>query len=121
MKVVYDQNRPIYLQIIEKIKEKIVNGEMKPGERMLSINDMAEKMDVNPNTMFRVYKEMERLGIVETKRGAGSFVVEDSGLIERLLEEMADDILTHAVIRLQKLQFSDDDILKAVKNKLTER
>ena len=111
----YDLNRPIYLQIIEKIKYKIINGEIAPGERMASISDMAAEMDVNPNTMFRVYKELEMQGIT---RGLGSFVVDDKRLVKRLSDEMANEILDFAITGLRKLKFSNSQIIDAVSKKL---
>lgn len=121
MKVIYDQNRPIYLQIIERIKREVVNGEIKPGDRILSMSDMSEKMDVNPNTMFRVYKELENQGIIESRRGLGSYLVEDEGVVAKLLEEMAGEILTTAINGLRELNFTDEQIVDAVKSKLKAR
>ena len=80
----YEANRPIYLQIMERIKTYIVLGTLKPGEKLLSLRDMSLKMKVNPNTMTRVYSELEKKGIVETRRGLGTFVLDDDMLAEKL-------------------------------------
>lgn len=121
MKVIYDQNRPIYLQIVEKIKRDIVNGAIKPGDKILSMSDMSEKMDVNPNTMFRVYKELDNEGIIESRRGLGSFVVEDDKLVGKLLTEISDGILFNAIDGLRELKFSDKQIIDAMETKLKAR
>ncbi|UTC66831.1 MULTISPECIES: GntR family transcriptional regulator [unclassified Treponema] len=118
MKVVYDQNRPIYLQIVEKIKCKIVYGELKLGDKIPSMSDMAVEMDVNPNTMFRVYKQLENEGITESKRGLGSFVVNEDDLVMRLTGEMADQIILPAIEGLRNLKFSDERIIESIKAKL---
>ncbi|UTC62687.1 GntR family transcriptional regulator [Treponema sp. OMZ 788] len=118
MKVVYDQNRPIYLQIVEKIKCKIVYGELNPGDKIPSMSDMSVEMDVNPNTMFRVYKQLESEGVTEAKRGLGSFVVDEKGLVERLTEEMADQIIVPAIEGLRNLKFSDEQIIASIKARL---
>lgn len=118
MKVEYDQNRPIYLQIVEKIKCKIVYGELKPGEKILSMSDMSVEMDVNPNTMFRVYKQLESERITESKRGLGSFIVKEAGLVERLTEEMAEQIILPAIEGLRNLKFSDEQIISSIKARL---
>ena len=118
MKVVYDQNRPIYLQIVEKIKCKIVYGELKPGDKIPSMSDMSVEMDVNPNTMFRVYKQLESEGITESKRGLGSFVVDEADLVRKLTEEMADQIILPAIEGLRNLKFSDEQIIESIKAKL---
>ncbi|WP_024469158.1 GntR family transcriptional regulator [Treponema pedis] len=119
MKVEYDQNRPIYLQIIEKIKYKIIDGEIAPGERLLSMSDMAVEMDVNPNTMFRVYRDLEAQGVTFSQRGLGSYVVYDSDIVKKLSNEMAEDILNTAIEGLKKIKFSDSQIIEAVTKKLT--
>ncbi|UTC76664.1 GntR family transcriptional regulator [Treponema sp. OMZ 799] len=118
MKVVYDQNRPIYLQIIEKIKCKIVYGELKPGDKIPSMSDMSVEMDVNPNTMFRVYKQLESEGVTESKRGLGSFVVNEDDLVDRLSAEMADQIIIPAIEGLRNLKFSDEQIIASIKARL---
>lgn len=118
MKIEYDQNRPIYLQIMERIKYKIVHGEIAPGERLLSMSDMAVEMDVNPNTMFRVYNELESAGVIFSRRGLGSFVVEDDNIVKKLTEEMANDILTIAITGLRNLKLSDTQIVATVNKKL---
>ncbi len=118
MKIDYDQNRPIYLQIIERIKYMIVHGEIAPGERLLSMNDMAVEMDVNPNTMFRVYRELENEGVTFSQRGLGSFVVKDPDIVKHLSEEMAEEILTKAITDLKNLEFSNEQIIAHVTKKL---
>ncbi|AIN93446.1 GntR family transcriptional regulator [Treponema putidum] len=118
MKVIYDQNRPIYLQIVEKIKCKIVYGELKPGDKIPSMSDMSAEMDVNPNTMFRVYKQLESEGITESKRGLGSFVVNEADLVKKLTEEMADQIILPAIEGLRNLKFSNEQIMASIKAKI---
>lgn len=83
----YENGTPIYIQIIEKIKTDILNGSLKQGEKLPSIQEMAVEMAVNQNTVSRVYKECETLGIIKTKRGIGSFVIDDADVINRLREE----------------------------------
>ena len=63
----YDADIPIYVQIIEKIKNDILNGILVPGEKLPSIQDMAVTMEVNQNTISRAYKDCESLGIIETR------------------------------------------------------
>lgn len=118
LRIEYDQNRPIYLQIVERIKYMIVHGKIAPGEKLLSMNDMAVEMDVNPNTMFRVYRQLENDGVTFSQRGLGSFVVEDPDIVKHLSEEMADEILTKAINDLKNLKFSNEQIIAYVTKKL---
>ena len=78
-----DPTRPIYLQLMEEIKRRTVRGEYAPGSQIPSVRDMAKEMEVNPNTIARVYRELEREGFIETRRGQGSFITDDTGRIEK--------------------------------------
>ena len=89
-----DPNRPIYLQIMEEIKKRAVRGQYPPGAQLPSVREMAPEMGVNPNTIARVYMELEREGFVLTRRGQGSYITEDMSRIERERE-----ILTEAAVK----------------------
>ncbi len=120
MHIEYDKNRPIYLQIVEKIKSKIISGEIKIGDKLPAILDMAVEMDVNQNTICRVYKTLESEELIETRRGLGSFVKDGDDLVKKLSNEMADRIIDPAISRLRNINFSDDEILDAVKTRLNK-
>ncbi len=77
-----DPTRPIYLQLMEEIKRRTVRGEYAPGSQLPSIRDMAKEMEVNPNTIARVYRELERADFIVTRRGQGSFITDDAKRIE---------------------------------------
>jgi GntR family transcriptional regulator len=89
-----DPNRPIYLQIMEEIKKRAVRGQYPPGSQLPSVREMAPEMGVNPNTIARVYSELEREGFVLTRRGQGSYITEDAHRIEWERE-----ILTGAAVK----------------------
>jgi len=112
----YDADIPIYVQIIEKIKNDILNGILVPGEKLPSIQDMAVTMEVNQNTISRAYKDCESLGIIETKRGIGSFVIEDQALIDQLRTEKVRLIIQAFIHDLEALGYSRDQIIDLVKN-----
>ena len=114
----YESTRPIYLQIIEKIKAGIILGEPALGGRLMSIRDMALKMGVNPNTMTRVYAELENEKIVETRRGMGTFVADDPELINRLKGQVIDERLATVVGSLAEAGFSDEQIMSSVRTAL---
>lgn len=116
----YRNNMPIYLQIVEKIKQDILTGTLAQGEKLPSIQDMAAAMDVNQNTVFRVYKECENCGIIETRRGIGSFVVSDPAVIEKLRNEHIAAAAGNFIGSLKELGFSDADILQTLRHHLQE-
>lgn len=73
----FNNNEPIYLQIVELIKRNVASGELNKGMKLPSVREMSAELGVNPNTLQRAYTELEKQGITYTKRGMGSFVSED--------------------------------------------
>ena len=74
----FRENQAIYLQIADHISERILSGSWKPGERIPSIRELAEAIEVNPNTVMRSYGYLQDLGIIYNQRGIGYFVAEDA-------------------------------------------
>ena len=73
----YNSSLPIYLQAANSIKQDIVTGKLSPGARLPSVRDLAVEYTINPNTVSRVYKELEMEGVCFTRRGMGTFVTEE--------------------------------------------
>jgi DNA-binding transcriptional regulator YhcF (GntR family) len=74
----FRQNQAIYLQIAEHISERILSGKWTEGQRIPSIRELAEEIEVNPNTVMRSYGYLQELGIIYNQRGIGYFVSEDA-------------------------------------------
>jgi DNA-binding transcriptional regulator YhcF (GntR family) len=74
----FRQNQAIYLQIADHISERILSGVWKEGERIPSIREMSEGIEVNPNTVMRSYGYLQDLDIIYNQRGIGYFVAEDA-------------------------------------------
>lgn len=70
----FDSNKPIYLQISDSLCERILSGELKPEDRILSVRELGAEIGVNPNTVARSYEKLTDAGIIYTKRGLGYFV-----------------------------------------------
>lgn len=113
--------KPIYRQIAEKIYFQVIRGEIKPGEKLPSVREMAVQTGVNPNTVQRTYQEMERKGVVETRRGQGTFVTENECVLQDLKEEMKSDIIESFVQRMHELGYQNEHILHSLKKYLEER
>lgn len=114
----FDPNIPIYVQIMNTIKQNLVAGTLKPGDKLTSVRELAEKLSVNPNTVQRAYQELEREGVSETKRGMGSFVVERETLISALKTEMAQTLMKNFIYGMKSLGYSDDEMLKTIGGEL---
>ena len=65
----YENDRPIYLQVIEDISRRLIQGELALGEKLPSVREMAVQYQINPNTASRVYKEMQRALLYEARHG----------------------------------------------------
>jgi GntR family transcriptional regulator len=70
---------PIYLQLMRQVKHAVATGALMPGEQLPTVREMAGTLLVNPNTVARAYRDLEREGVLETAPGRGSFVREGGG------------------------------------------
>jgi len=86
---IFDNERPIYIQLVEIIRTQIISGKLQKGERLLSVRELALTMKVNPNTMQKALVELENEGLVYTERTNGKFVTENEELIEKVKRELA--------------------------------
>lgn len=75
--MIFDDRIPIYLQLVAMMEQEIASGNYPPKSKLPSRRDLAEKYQVNPNTVQRAFKEMEERGLIDTKGNQGSFVTED--------------------------------------------
>lgn len=106
---------PIYLQVMMMIKRDIVTGELQLGAKMPSVRDMALQFTINPNTVSRVYRELEQEGICFTKRGMGTFVTEEKEKVEQLKEEMAQELVSQFLNGMKQLGISGEEAVRMIK------
>ena len=111
---------PIYSQLVEQIKLAIVSGNLLPGERLMSVRDMATEAGVNPNTMQRALQELERDGMVYSQRTAGRFVTENMQVIEREKKKFAEEQIRSFLEAMKKLGYQWEEILSLLKEKEEE-
>ena len=114
----YTTSVPIYLQVVDSIKEKIITRRIKPGEKLPSGRDLALQYTINPNTAARVYQTLEQEQVCFTRRGLGTFVTEDRERIDRLRQEMAGNLLREFLGGLERLGISREDALKMIEKTL---
>ena len=120
MKDDFKTSSPIYLQLADRIQRRILRRELTPGEKLPSVREMAVESNVNPNTVQRTYSELERMGIVETRRGQGTFITEDDSRLEQVREELRQQIEAF-VQAMGELGFSPREILTGLEEYLNER
>lgn len=96
----FDNDRPIYVQLLEDFKLKISSGKWQSGQKIDSVRNLAKSYEVNPNTVQRALQELEREGLCESKRTLGRFVTEDDEKIIRLKDrafnQACDDFIERA-------------------------
>ncbi|MBQ1861685.1 MAG: GntR family transcriptional regulator [Clostridia bacterium] len=85
----FDPNRPIWLQVMTELKTDMATGKRLPGTRLPGGRDLAVQYGINPNTAARVYQELEKEGLCETRRGMGTYVTENAEHISTVRQEMA--------------------------------
>ena len=101
-------SQPIYEQIIEQVKENIIKGILKPGDKLPSVRELAALITINPNTISKAYIELERMKTIEVIRGKGTFVVEnfkpimDEGKMIEIKEHMKKIIIEAHYIGIDK-------------------
>ena len=102
----FDASRPIYAQLVERLKAKILAGIYPPGGHLDSVRDLAAAVGVNPNTMQRALAQLETEGLVRTERTAGRYVTEDTVLIERLRAATAEKFAAEFLEKMQGIGYS---------------
>ncbi|MGN1403716.1 MAG: GntR family transcriptional regulator [Ruminococcus sp.] len=107
----FQANYPIYLQIAEDLKRRIVIGELKPGDKLPSNAELAMSYQVNPNTVQRIYRQLEADRISYAKRGIGTFIVEDPGLPERLRQEIGEHLSANYIAQMKTYHFTKEEII----------
>ncbi len=111
-----DSDRPIYSQLVERIQMQIVSGQYPPGSRIPSVRDLAAEAAVNPNTMQKAFAELERIGLIITRRTNGRTVTEDTDMIQKIRQELAEEHLNHFIKKMRELDYDRASILELLNN-----
>lgn len=120
MDTIFDDKTPIYIQIMNMIKKQIISKELREGDKLASVRDLSTELKVNPNTIQRAYKELEREGVVFTQRGMGTFVTENNDIIYNLKKDTAKEVMDKFVEGMKDLGFSSEEIIEMVSKILEE-
>lgn len=115
MKFEFDNNIPIYIQLVNQLKIYIISGKIKPGDRLPSVRELALQTKVNPNTMQKALVELEELKLIYTERTNGKFVTTDEKLIHKLKCQYADDLSKKYFSSMQSIGFDKKEALNYLK------
>ena len=110
----YSEHKPIYLQNVDLMQEKIMRGEWREEERIPSVREMGAMVGVNPNTIVRSYQLLESQEIIYNKRGLGYFVKE--GAVARIKENVKNEFIANELpqfkAKAQMLGITKDELVE---------
>lgn len=107
---------PLYVQIEEQVKTAIASGVLEAGERLPTVRELALELTINPNTVARAYRELERAGFISTTPGRGTFVTTKTAPVmsESERRQRLSDVVQRMLIEARALGYGDDDVVRAV-------
>lgn len=112
MEYIFDNERPIYIQLVEMIRIDIVSGNFKKGQKLPSVRELALTMKVNPNTMQKALAELEDEKLIYTERTNGKYVTEDEKLIEKTKRQLAQEKVNNYLNSMKDIGISYELAIK---------
>ncbi len=110
----YADRRPIYEQVVEKMKDLILLGVLETDSQLPSVRELAMDLSINPNTVQRAYAELERQGVIYCVKGRGNFVAGISALKDKHKEEMKSQ-LSELVKMAKRADITEEEFIELVK------
>lgn len=111
----FNDDKPIYIQLMEQIQLRIVSGIYKAGEKLPSVRDIASEASVNPNTMQKALTELERTGLVFSQRTSGRFITEDINMIKDIKNGLAKDQIQKFLYNMEKIGYTKNETIELIK------
>ena len=115
-----DNNKPVYIQLVEQLKVKIISGEIELDSKLDSVRSLAADAMVNPNTMQKALAALEQEGLLIGSRTNGRTVTSDESLIGSMRDELADGIVENCYQALAKLGFSKEECIACLRKQRKE-
>ncbi|MCS1352542.1 GntR family transcriptional regulator [Mechercharimyces sp. CAU 1602] len=107
----FDGSQPIYLQLAHRIQRQVISGELQPGEKLPSVRELALQVNLNPNTVSQSYKELQREGVVEMRRGQGTFITDDQERLEQLRHQLCSHEMELFFAKMKEMGFEPQEIM----------
>lgn len=123
MKLDFRSSIPIYLQIVDRVERMITEGELKTGDQLPTVRELATELRVNFNTVARAYRILDDARIISTQRGRGTYIWEepDENALQDLRRMSLEEVTRHAVEKMTSLGFSHVEILEAVQRQVEQK
>ena len=109
-----NDREPVYLQIIRYIKQKVVRGELNPGDTIPSRREMAQILKVNPNTVQKSYKEM---GIINTIKSYQSSITTDENIISQIRHDLINESMEVFIENMKAINVKKEELIEIIKDK----
>ncbi len=116
----FKDGTPIYLQITEEMKLRILRGVYPAGAQVPPVRELAMEAGVNPNTVQRAYTQMEAEGILKSDRTRGRFVTEDKRVLKELKDSLSSGFVREMISKMKDLGMNEDEIVSAVQKEIKE-
>ena len=107
----FQDHLPIYAQLMDTLKRRIITGRYLPGEKLPSVRELAAEAGINPNTVQRAFQELEREGLIYTQRATGKYVTENADEIKTARQELAKSQVVDFLTTMQSLGYSVGDVI----------
>ncbi len=107
----FQDHLPIYAQLMDTLKRRIITGRYLPGEKLPSVRELAAEAGINPNTVQRAFSELEREGLIYTQRATGKYVTENEADIKSARQSLAKTQVADFLRAMQSLGFSVGDVI----------
>lgn len=107
-------DRPIYSQIIDKIKTDIISGKYPASSKIPSVRELATEASVNPNTMQKALAELEKEGLLFSQRTSGRYITEDQNMINEIRNQLAIDIIASFFKKMNSIGYSNEEALALI-------
>ena len=112
---------PLYLQIVEQVKRMAASGSLRSDDRLPTVRELAAELIVNPNTIAHAYQQLEREGVIETRRGLGSYVCSSGSLLSaEARTKLIEDILDRALVEAHHLNIEPDDVAEILNRRISD-
>lgn len=113
----FTNDTPIYLQIIDDIKIKIISKEYSPSDKIPSVRELSMMYQVNPNTIQKALAELEDIGLIITERTNGKFVTSNTKIIEQITEQTIDEMVDKFIDSMKSIGIDKKQIISILKSK----
>ena len=116
----FRSGQPIYLQIVEQIRQLVTRGELKPGDQLPTVRQLATDLRVNFNTVARAYRTLDEAGLISTQHGRGTYVWEapSSESLEQLRRQGLEGMIKHCIQEALRLGYSTSEIRQAIEQQV---